>query len=106
MEVKIKTNEPPSPAEARMLLTWIGEHYPGLVLTEEAPAPTPEEMVDAGDLPGVQTEIDYNAETGEIISARCGGCQTPLKAYDDDCVNPDCPYILDDEIEDGEDGDE
>ena len=81
MEVKIKTNEPPSPAEARMLLTWIGEHYPGLVLTEEAPEPTPEEMVDAGDLPGVQTEIDYNAETGEIISG-------PLRRLPDPAQSP------------------
>ena len=100
MEIKIKSNEPPSPAEARMLLTWIGEHYPGLVLPDEV---TPEERVDAGDLPGVQTEIDYNADTGEIISARCGGCQTPLKSWDGECQNPDCPYSLDDEIEDGED---
>ena len=77
-----------------MLLTWIGEHYPGLVLPDEVVAVTPEEMVDAGDLAGVQTEIDYNAETGEIISARCGGCQTALQSYDDECPNPDCPYTV------------
>ena len=108
MEIKIKANEPPSPAEARMLLTWIGEHYPGLVLPDEVGHVTPEEMVDAGDLAGVQTEIDYNDETGEIIRARCGGCQTALQSYDDECPNPDCPYNAEDDdgAYDDEDGEE
>ena len=92
MEIKIKANEPPSPAEARMLLTWIGEHYPGLVLPDEVVAVTPVEMVDSGDLAGVQTEMDYDDATGEIIGARCGGCKGPLRSIDDDCVNPDCEY--------------
>ena len=102
MEIKIKANEPPSPAEARMLLTWIGEHYPGLVLPDEVVDVTPEDMVDAGDLAGVQTEIDYDDATGEIISARCGGCQTALQSYDDECPNPDCPYTVESYV--GEDG--
>ena len=103
MEVKIKTNEPPSPAEARMLLTWIGEHYPGLMLPDEVVHVTPEQMVDAGDLPGVQTEIQYNPDTGEIIVARCGGCHEPLYSQDDECQNPDCEYNQDEEEADDED---
>ena len=108
MEIKIKTQEPPSPAEAQMLLTWIGEYYPGMVLPTGATEPTPEELVDAGELDGVQTEIPYDPETGEILSVpvRCGGCQGPLRSIDDDCTNPDCEYNVGEDGVDDEDGEE
>ena len=39
--------------------------------------------------------LKVNTDTGEIVGARCGGCQY-LLAFNgddyDDCVNPDCPY--------------
>ena len=92
MEIKIKANEPPSLAEARMLLTWIGEYYPGLALPELEQEPTHEELVDAGELQGVQTEMEYDDETGDIIVARCGGCDSSIYSLVEGCANTDCRY--------------
>ena len=61
--------------------------------------------------------LRVNTDTGEIVGARCGGCQYILRFNGvdyDDCVNPDCPYNAeaddadpnDIEIDDDEDPDE
>ena len=48
--------------------------------------------------PGVQTEIDYNPDTGEIIVARCGGCHdAALFVHDEECQIADCEYNQDEE---------
>ena len=107
VEVKIDTGTPPTLAQAKMLLTWIGEYYPGLVVPEEGPEPTPQERVDNGEVPSAQLSIDYDDTTGEIIAARCGGCDGPIGSLGNPCPNPDCPYnadVGDDADGVGEDG--
>ena len=87
VEVKIDTAAPPTLAQAKMLLTWIGEYYPGLVVTDDAPEALPEEQVDNGEVEGAQLALDYNEETGEIRKHDAGADESPDAA--EEAVGPE-----------------
>ena len=91
----IDTGTPPTLAQAKMLLTWIGEYYPGLVLPNEQPNAVenrpPEELVDSGELPGHQMEIP------DGIEPTCDLCDKPFNSLTGACDNPDCTVTEEEE---------
>ena len=77
MELKVDTSVGPNQAQAKMLLTWIGEYRPDLITWaveqfspyESETTPTPVEQVASGEIEGVQLPIPDGEDYQEAVTA-------------------------------------